>query len=115
MNPEKIVQAQLEAYNNRDIDAFVSCFSKDIKVYNFGEQNPFIEGEARLREVYKNIFDQSPKLYSHIVNRMVFDNKVLDQEEVSGRAGGGDLLEIIAIYEVEDDLIVNVHFIRKKG
>ena len=43
---------------------------------------------------------------------MVLGNTVIDHEIVTGREGA-DKLEIIAIYEIEDELIKKVTFIRK--
>ncbi|WP_431166084.1 hypothetical protein [Tenacibaculum halocynthiae] len=47
-----------------------------------------------------------------IANRIVYNNKVVDQEQVTGRSGA-DFLEVVVIYEVENNLISKVHFIRK--
>lgn len=112
MNPETIVQAQVVAYNNRDIEAFAACHAEDVELYNFGKSLPFVVGNPRLKEVYGDVFENSPTLHAEIINRIVFDNKVIDHEVVTGRKGI-DRLEIIAIYEVENDLISKAHFIRK--
>ncbi len=110
---EVIVQKQLDAYNQRDLDKFLSTYSNEIEIYNFQESKPFIAGIENLREVYSEIFNTSPNLNASIRNRIVFDNKVIDQEEVTGRTGI-ELLKVIAIYEVELDLILKVTFIREK-
>ncbi|WP_435261006.1 nuclear transport factor 2 family protein [Tenacibaculum sp. nBUS_03] len=112
MNPEKIVQNQLDAYNSRNLPDFLACYANDIKIYNFKEQIPYISGLKSLADAYKVVFDESPELCATIANRIVYDNKVIDQEQVTGRSGA-DFLEVVVIYEVENNLIVKVHFIRK--
>ncbi|MEL6969953.1 MAG: nuclear transport factor 2 family protein [Bacteroidota bacterium] len=112
MNPETIVQKQLDTYNARDLVGFLSCYTKEVEIFNFGEAEPYMLGIAAIEEVYKDIFDQSPNLHAHLENRIVFDNKVIDHEKVTGRKGV-DFTEIVAIYEVTDGLISRVRFMRK--
>ena len=113
MNPEIIVQQQLEAYNARDLEKFAACYTTDIKIYNFQETEPSIEGLEKLKSVYKDVFERSPDLEAKIDKRIVFDNKVIDHEKVTGRKGVV-FIEVIAIYEVRDNLISKVTFIRKE-
>ena len=112
MNPETIVQKQVEAYNSRDINEFIGCHDLGIKLYNFGESTPYAIGRTKLKEIYGDVFDTSPNLNTKIIKRIVMGNTVIDHEIVTGRKGA-DLSEIIAIYEVEDDLIVKAYFKRK--
>jgi hypothetical protein len=111
MAPEEIVQAQVEAYNDRDIDQFVACHDPYVKLFAFAETEPYAVGRQELREIYQDVFENSPDLHAKITNRMVFGNKVIDHEIVTGRKGI-DRLEIIAIYEVEEGLIAKAYFIR---
>ncbi|WP_024768708.1 nuclear transport factor 2 family protein [Aquimarina macrocephali] len=113
MNPEKIVQDQLDAYNDRNLPDFLSFYTADIKIYNFLESEPFIDNISKLKEVYQDVFENSPKLRATITNRIVFGNKVIDREQVTGRKGVG-FNEVVVIYEIENDLISKVHFIRKR-
>lgn len=112
MKPEAIVQDQLEAYNSRDLSKFISFYSSDIEIYNFRDSKPFIHGKKDLEKVYKQVFDNSPQLKATIDNRIVFENKVIDYEKVTGRKGI-DLIEVVAIYELKENLIYRVTFIRK--
>ena len=108
---EIIVQKQLESYNERDLNKFLACHSKEIELFNFNNMEPFVGGIENLKKVYGEVFENSPNLKATIKTRIVFDNKVIDEEEVTGR-NGTDLLKIIAIYEVESNLISKVTFIR---
>jgi hypothetical protein len=110
---ESIIQNQLEAYNQRDLNKFLTFYSSDIKIYNFNEETPFIDGLEDLKTVYSEVFDNSPKLNASIKNRIVFDNKVIDEEEVTGRKEI-EYIKVVVIYEVKSNLINKVTFIRKK-
>ncbi len=113
MTPEQVVQANLDCYNRRDIDGFMSYFSPDIKMYNFTDNSVTIDGLEQYRKVYKELFDLSPNLYSTIVKRIVFDNKVIDHESIVGRRGSDGIFEIVLIYEVKDNKIYKITAIRK--
>jgi len=112
MSPEDVVQRQVDAYNNRDIDQFVACHSAAVQLYHFSDTSPFCKGAVKLKEIYGDVFDNSPNLHAKILSRTVLGNKVIDHEMVSGRKGVSET-EIIAIYEVENDPIAKAHFIRK--
>jgi hypothetical protein len=113
MTPEQVVQANLDCYNRRDIDGFMSYFSPDIKMYNFADNSVTIDGLEQYRKVYKELFDLSPNLHSTIVKRIVFDNKVIDHESIVGRRGSDGIFEIVLIYEVKDNKIYKITAIRK--
>ena len=108
-----VVQAQLEAYNAKDINAFMKVFSKDAAIFNFGETKPIASGEEAVRKVYANLFKKSPDLHSLVINRSVIGSKVLDYELITGRQGQTEALKLIAIYEVENGLITKATFIRE--
>ena len=112
MTAEEIVQIQLDTYNQGDIDGFAACFSNQVQLFNFGEELPFANGIFALKGIYGRVFAQSPELHSKLVNRIVMGNKVIDYEHITGRAGV-DFMEIIAIYQVENEKISRVDFIRK--
>lgn len=112
MTPEDIVQKQLDAYNSRDIDTFIAMHAPDAELYAFSEKKPFVKGEKQIRATYAEIFKTSPNLNSKLLHRIVLGNKVIDHEEITGRKGV-DILEFIAIYEVNKTAITKAHFIRK--
>lgn len=111
MEVEKIVQRQVIAYNNRDLEQFCSCFSEDIQLFNYQEEIPTLVGKKALIESYKDVFENSPELDAKIINRIVFDNKVIDHEQVTGRKGI-PFIDVVVIYELKDDLINKVTYIK---
>lgn len=112
-HPVDIVQQQLEAYNRRDIEAFIALFADDATVSELGAGTPSISGKEQIRERYRSLFSKSPALHSHLVNRTAFARVVVDLEQITGREGSADTVEMLAIYEVERSKIQRVHFVRK--
>ena len=103
MRPEEIVQRQVEAYNARDLDAFVACYTEDVKLYRAHQPEPAIVGRKALAEFYATQRFNRPKLHAQIVNRMVFGNKVVDHERITGVRD--DPFDAAAVYEVSGGLI----------
>lgn len=107
-NPTTIVNKQLEAYNKRDIDAFMKTYTQDIKLYNF-PNNLSSEGQKPMRESFESFFSNTPDLHCEIKNRIVIGNKVIDEEYITAN---GQNFSAVAIYEIENGLIAKVTFIR---
>jgi hypothetical protein len=112
-NPVEIVQENLDFYNQRNIDGFMSSFTDSIALYTFGKAEPVAKGTEAIRTLYKALFDISPNLYSTILNRSVIGNKVIDHESIVGRKGSQVPIELVMIYEVLDDKIVRMTVIRE--
>ena len=113
MNPATLIQKQVEAYNSRDIEIFVACHHPEVELFNFSESTPFATGRDQIRTIYGDVFENSPKLNTEVLNRIVFDNKVIDHEIVTNRKEIAHM-ELIAIYEIEDEMIRKAHFVRKR-
>jgi len=114
MTPEEVVQKQLETYNNRDIDGFMSTIDENVTFHNFSDGKLTMIGSEACRVFYTNLFESSPKLHSTILTRTVFGNKVIDHESIIGRNGNDEVLELILIYEVENEKIIKVTVLRKE-
>ncbi|WP_411767069.1 nuclear transport factor 2 family protein [Winogradskyella sp. A3E31] len=105
---EAIVQKQLDAYNARDIDAFMATYTNNVKIFNF-PNTLMSEGQAAMRPGYETFFKNTPDLHCEILERIVIGNKVIDHEYVTVN---GNTFKAVAIYEVENGLIAKVTFIR---
>ena len=112
MTPQQLIQQQVDAYNQRDLQAFTTCFHQDIKLYNYGESAPYLTGMDALAASYKEVFEQSPNLHATIDYRIVLGNTIIDHEKVTGRKGI-DFIEVVVIYQVEGEKIKSVTYIRK--
>lgn len=111
--PESIVQKNLDCYNNRDLEGFMSYFADSISLVNFSDQKIVAKGKEEIKALYKGLFESSPTLHSTILKRMVLGNKVIDHESIVGRKGSADTLEIVLIYEVEGGKIIKMTTVRK--
>lgn len=106
-NPEEIVQIQLDAYNSRNIDAFLDTYADNIKIYDY--PNTLIyEGKDKMRKRYTSLFEKVPNLFCEIKKRIVIGNKVIDQEYVRVN---DKFISAVAIYEVVNNKITKVTFI----
>jgi len=104
------VQKQLEAYNARDIDAFMQWWADDCQYYEFPSRLLAI-GAAEIRERHTIRFKE-PDLDGRLIHRAVVGNKVIDQEIVTRNfQEGARQIDVVAIYEIEHDKIAKAWFI----
>lgn len=111
-DPVTVVQRQLDAYNARDLDAFLATFADDAQGFELGAVEPTMYGKAAIRTRYADLFARSPALHSVLVNRIAYARAVVDHERITGRHGSPEVYEMIAIYEVERGLIRRFHAVR---
>jgi uncharacterized protein (TIGR02246 family) len=83
---EQVVQAQLDAYNARDLEAFVATYAADAEVV-FASAGTTLKGRDALRDRYGGIFRKYPSNHARIAERKLEgDGVVLDHEVITGRA-----------------------------
>lgn len=111
-SPVEVAQAQLDAYNARDLESFCAQFAEDAQVFELGASSPSTDGLPAIRERYRQLFDHSPALHSAVISRIHLGRAVVDLERISGRMGSREPFDILAIYEIEGGLIRRVHFAR---
>lgn len=98
------VQAQLDAYNSRDIDAFVAAYAEDVVIADPSGQ-VIMAGHETMYDQYGALFEGSPDLQAEVLDRMSAGPWTVDHERVS-RAD--ETREVIVAYEVADGLISRV-------
>lgn len=103
------VQGQLEAYNTRDLERFLTCYSTDVTIED-GAGNLLMHGHEAMRQRYGPMFSANPDLCCRIVSRIRIGEYVVDEERITGR--GPDELHAVAIYRVAGELITHVRFLR---
>ena len=103
---EAIIDAQLAAYDRRDVEGFLSYYSEDAKL--FDHPNQLTEsGKEQLRTRYQRSFSNK-NVRAVIVKRIVFDRFVIDHQRLTGHPDG--LIEAVAVYEIKDGKIITVTF-----
>ena len=105
--PADLAQRQLNAYNFRNIDAFLEPYAEDVEVYNYPDKLLF-KGKEAMRKNYSQMFENTPNLHCELLGRIVQGNIVIDQERVQF---GDKIVEAVAIYHVENGKIKKVYFI----
>ena len=103
------VEGHVEAYNARDLDRFVSCYTPDCVVED-ARGTVLVRGHAELRARFAEVFRASPKLHCEIVHRARVGDYVVDEERITGRAGGDQ--HGVVVSHVADGLIDHQRFIR---
>ena len=107
---EAVVQAQLEAYNRRDVEAFASTYAPDVRIFDHPDRLQ-MSGVDELRREYTRLFASAPNLHARVSQRIVQGEYVIDHETVTGLPGGAQI-QAGAIYQVCGGKIQNVWFIR---
>ena len=113
MNPEQVVQKQLEAYNQRDIKSFMAVIDEKVTFHDFSTEQNTLTGYEECKTYYTNLFNASPNLHSVIINRTVFGSTIIDHERITGRNDSNDFTELVLIYEVANEKIIRVTVLTK--
>ena len=99
------VQKQLDAYNARDIDAFMPWWSEDCHYYEFPDRL-LARGTSEVRERHVARFKE-PNEHARLIKRIAVANVVVDQETVTRSfPNGPGEVDVVAIYQVENGRIV---------
>ena len=106
-SPENIVQKQVEAFNARNLDAFVECYSDNVVVRNFPNEILYKDNEV-LKTNYERFYSKNPKTKVEVVKRISVGNFVIDEELATI---GNQTYQQVAIYEVTSGLISSMTFI----
>ena len=104
-----LIQRQLNAYNDRDLEAFLEPYAEDVELYEF-PSTLVSKGKNQMRKDYA-FFNNVPNLHCEIKERIIQGNTIIDKESVTGF--GNKPLEATAIYQVENNKIKRVYFISK--
>jgi len=113
----ELADKQLHAYNNKDIDEFLRPFSDSVKVREYPNTMLYV-GKSEMRKRYEKLFAIHPKLKCEIANRIVFGNKVIDLEKLTGfdKSGGFPdnwVMDALVVYTITNDLISEVCFVKQ--
>jgi len=106
---EQITQAQLDAYNAQDLDAYCAFFTDDVVVANVGG-DATSRGIEAYRARYAEAFAKFPNNRADLLNRIVLGDVVIDHERVDRGDGTTAPFEVAAIYTFEGDRIARVDF-----
>jgi len=105
----EIIRRQLNAYNARDIKAFMAYWAPDADVYAWPDTLLASEAEViRTRHVER--FEE-PDLFARLISRVGVGGLVIDREVVTWNfPEERGTLDVIGIYELEGDKIKRAWF-----
>lgn len=110
MNSEAVVQRQLDAYNAKDVETLMAVYTADAEQFEHPAKL-LASGAEQIRERFVSRFKE-PNLHAHLLKRIVAGNIVIDHEHVTRTfPEGTGKIELVAIYEVQDDKIAKAWFI----
>ena len=102
------VDAQIRAYNARDVGGFIAQYALDVVVED-GTGTILMRGREALRAEYGPFFAGSPGLRGEIVQRIEIGEYVIDEERIHGWQP--EPVRAVVIYHVKDGLIDPVRFL----
>ncbi|WP_109126642.1 nuclear transport factor 2 family protein [Dyella sp. C11] len=108
-DPAAVVQRQQEAYNRKDVDAWLATYAPDAEQHVLhGER--LARGQDELRQRILVRFAE-PDLHARLVSRTVMGALVVDLEEITRNfPEGRGTVEMLCIYEVAQGRIVRASF-----
>jgi hypothetical protein len=110
LSPEAVVQQQLDAYNARDLEAWLATYAVDACQY----QHPatlLARGHAEIRQRAIARFAE-PDLHARLLHRQVLGQVVIDHEMVRRNfAEGPGHVELLCLYTVDAGKISSASFV----
>jgi putative hydrolase of HD superfamily len=97
-----VVDRVLAALNAKDLDAFVACYGPEATIED-GYDRVAARGHDGLRARFAPMFEAFPAIHVEPGWRTEAGDFVVQEETVTGR---GDHERHVAVYQIENDLIV---------
>jgi len=109
-SPLAVVQAQLDAYNAKDVDALLATYAPDAEQYVLhGEL--LARGHEQMRARFLARFAE-PNLHARLLSRTVIGNVVADLELIERTfPEGRGTIEMLCLYDVADGRIRKASFV----
>ena len=109
-SPEAVIQRQLDAYNARDLDAWLATYAEDAQQFEHPAKL-VASGHAEMRARTGPRFSE-PNLHARLISRAVMGNVVIDHEEVTRTfPEGPGRIELVCIYQVQGGKIRSGSFV----
>ncbi|MEU8517335.1 nuclear transport factor 2 family protein [Kitasatospora sp. NPDC048722] len=105
-DPRAVVERQLTAYNNHDIDAFAATYAEDVVVNRRGGHP--LRGRHALHDRYAVLFAEG-RCRARILGRLTEGDWVIDHELAHGV--GSEPIRVLVAYRVRNGLIDRVDFL----
>lgn len=107
--PELVVQRQLDAYNAKDLDAWLATYAEDARQFEL-HGAPLAVGHKQMRERMAARFEE-PDLHAQLLSRLIMGHVVIDHERVTRNfPEGKGTIEMLCVYEVANGAIAKASF-----
>jgi hypothetical protein len=115
--PQPVIQAQLDAYNRHDADAFAAAYGPEAEIIELATGAVLAKGTAAIRTFYAARFQANPRLHAEVLQRVIQVPFIVDQELLTGALsapGGPERPPFTAtvVYEVKGDRIARAWLVR---
>ena len=104
-----IVDKQVKAFNDKDIETFMSCYSEDIHVSMLETGDVLTEGMEQLRKSMEDSFKAKPKSETLLIERIKQKDLVINLEKILNYVEG-KVVNVVSIYEVKEGKISRLWF-----
>ncbi|MFW5800161.1 MAG: hypothetical protein ACOCV8_05015 [Spirochaetota bacterium] len=106
-NTETVINKQIDAYNNNDIDAYISFYTYDCKYISFPEHKVLIDGIDDLKDKFSKSFINKPDTKLTIERSILVNDYTANLELITGLKDKNYYM--VSILQVNDkDKISNV-------
>lgn len=106
-SPLEVVNLRMKAYNEHDLDVFLSTYAENVEIFTYPDQS-LGKGKKRIKSLFEDMFgDESLRVDIH--HQIAKDGYVINHETV---VSGDEATEYVSIYEVRNGLIQSVRFVR---
>ncbi len=106
-SPLDIVNQRMRAYNEHDLDAFLSTYAEEVEVFTYPDKS-LGKGKRHLEQLFSPMFRKA-SMHVEIHHQITKDSYVINHETV---VDGNEETEYVSIYEVRNGLIRSVRFVR---
>jgi uncharacterized protein (TIGR02246 family) len=107
----RLIDELVKAYNAQDARRLADLFAEDAW-HGALRAATFQEGRDAIYRRYVEVFAMYPNNRTTVLQRIAFDNFVIDHERVH-RSPDAVPFEVAAIYTIEDDRIKRLEMVRK--
>jgi imidazolonepropionase-like amidohydrolase len=112
---DELAKAEVNAYNARNIDAFVARYAPDAEIYDLSNLSvPIAKGSKQIREIWGGFFKQFPNLHCHVTSRTILGNKCIAIESISGVEPNPMIGVGTYIFNLKTGLIEKVYFVSER-
>lgn len=110
-NVDELAKAEVNAYNARNIDAFVARYAPTAEIYDLANPTtPIAVGHDQIRRTWGALFDQFPDLHCEVTSRTIIGNRCVAIESITGVGPQPEQGVGIYYFNLETGLIEKVYF-----